>query len=264
MTTFPSVKTTSVNCRICNASAPFFGEAEVLKKYRVQYFRCQECGFIQTEEPYWLDEAYSSAIAGQDVGIMSRNLINCEVTSGVLNLLFPDSDNGVDFGGGHGVFVRLMRDRGFRFHWSDLHATNDYARGFESVDGARYDFLTAFEVLEHLTNPIEELSKLMSVSDNVLVSTCLVPEPTPRIQDWWYFVPTSGQHISFYTEKSLHFLAMRFNRFLLSAGPYHLFTRTPKSSILFGLLTRLKVARMVNFIYRRKSLIESDFDKMTK
>jgi hypothetical protein len=83
----------------------------------------------------------------QDVGIMLRNLMNREVASAVLNLLFPKMSSAVDFGAGHGVFVRLMRDRGFNFFWSDLHATNDYARGFEYQEGSTYDFLTAFEVL---------------------------------------------------------------------------------------------------------------------
>ena len=59
-----------VSCKICGMSSLFFERAQVLRKYRVQYFRCQHCGFIQTEEPYWLEEAYTTAIAMQDVGIM--------------------------------------------------------------------------------------------------------------------------------------------------------------------------------------------------
>jgi hypothetical protein len=69
---------------------------------------------------------------------MQRNLINCEVTSAILNLLFPNVTCYLDFGAGHRVFVRLMRDRGFNFSWLDLHATNDYTRGFERQDGATY------------------------------------------------------------------------------------------------------------------------------
>ncbi len=43
--------------------------AKVLGKYDVQYYQCVITGFIQTEEPYWLEEAYSSAITKLDIGL---------------------------------------------------------------------------------------------------------------------------------------------------------------------------------------------------
>lgn len=253
----------SANCKVCDTPSTFFGEIDVLKKHRVRYFRCEICGFIQTETPYWLEEAYSSAIAAQDVGIMQRNLANCRLTSAVLNLIFPKMSSAVDFGAGHGMFVRMMRDRGFNFFWSDLHATNDYARGFESQEGSTYDFLTAFEVLEHLTNPVADLSKLMSLSDNVFVSTCIVPQSVPALSDWWYYSPSTGQHIAFYTTESLRILAARFGRNLLTFGSYHLFTKEPKISLLYRLASNSRIARIVNRMYRRPSLIESDYQQMT-
>jgi hypothetical protein len=259
----PSENLLHVNCKVCSGPSAFFEETDVLRKYRVQYFRCGKCGFIQTETPYWLEEAYSSAIAKQDVGIMHRNLMNSEISSAVLNLLFPKMSRAVDYGGGHGVFVRLMRDKGYNFYWSDLHATNDYARGFECQEGLTYDFLTAFEVLEHLTDPVGELSKLMSLSDNVFVSTYIVPHPAPRLSDWWYYVPTTGQHIAFYTSESLRVLAARFGRNLFSVGPYHLFTTEPKNNLLYRLATNLRIARLLSHAYLRSSLIENDFQHLT-
>jgi hypothetical protein len=252
------------SCRICGIPSSFFGQAEVLRKYPVQYFRCKQCGFMQTEAPYWLEEAYTTAIARQDVGIMQRNLANCELTSAVLNLLFPRASNAIDFGAGHGVFVRLMRDRGFNFSWLDRYAENDYARGFEYQEGSRYDFLTAFEVLEHLPDPISDLSALMDISDNLFVSTYIVPEPAPRLSDWWYFSPTTGQHIAFYTRKSLQIIAAHFGKSIVSQGAYHLFSKKPQSDLLFRLATKLRIARNVNRLYRRPSLIESDLQQMTR
>jgi hypothetical protein len=250
-------------CKICGAATRLFDEAIVLKQHKVRYFRCDGCGFLQTEEPYWLEEAYSSAIAGQDVGIMARNFTNCQVVSAVLNLLFPKVSGAVDFGAGHGIFVRMMRDRGFNFFWSDLYATNDYARGFEAPVGKKFDFLTAFEVLEHFPDPASDISRLMELSDNVFVSTAVVPTPPPRLNEWWYYMPSSGQHVSFYTMEALQRLATRFQRHLLSFNSYHLFSSKPHSRFLFQLATRPRAARILNSAFRRPSLTPGDLQKMT-
>jgi hypothetical protein len=158
----------------------------------------------------------------------------------------------------------MMRDRGFDFSWSDLYATNNYARGFEAQKDLTYDFLTAFEVLEHLTDPVGDLSAMMSMSDNVFVSTCILPQPAPKPSDWWYYSLSGGQHISFYTIESLRLLAARFGRNLLSVGPYHLFTKEMISRPLYRLATNVHTGRIVNRIYHRRSLIESDYLQVTQ
>ncbi len=129
----------TAQCKICGMQSEFFDEAEVLRKYAIKYFRCPSCGFVQTETPYWLEEAYSSAISGLDTGILYRNLLNQRFTTAVLNLLVPEARRSLDYGGGHGIFVRLMRDSGFEFSWNDLYATNDYARGFDHEKDDTYD-----------------------------------------------------------------------------------------------------------------------------
>ena len=241
----------------------FFDKSEVLGKYAVKYFRCAACGFVQTEEPYWLEEAYSSAIGRIDTGILYRNLRNRQFTCALLNLLFPRAQSFLDFGAGHGIFVRLMRDRGFNFHWSDRHASNDYAIGFEHTEDQIYDCVTSFEVLEHLVEPMRELSVLMKCAPNVLVSTELVPTPTPKIAEWWYYATAGGQHISFYTIESLRVIARHFRRNLVSNGSYHLCSEKPQSPLLFRLATSNRSSQILNAIRRRPSLIEPDFRLMS-
>lgn len=257
-------------CKICQGPAAFFDRACILGRHQVGYYRCSQCGFIQTETPYWLDQAYSTAIASQDVGIMMRNLVNAEVASAVWNLLLPGARRGVDFGGGHGIFVRLMRDRGFDFYWRDRFASNDYARGFElpaedsSLGGAagRYDLATAFEVLEHLPDPMPELERIFALGENILVTTALLPDPPPKVRDWWYYMPASGQHVSFFTRASLERIAARCGRFLLSNGQHHLFARERKRPFLFRLATSYRTAWIANRVRRRPSLIPDDFRRL--
>jgi 2-polyprenyl-3-methyl-5-hydroxy-6-metoxy-1,4-benzoquinol methylase len=251
-------------CKICGMQSELFDEAQALRKYDVKYFRCTGCGFLQTETPYWLTEAYSTAISRLDTGILSRNLANRQLASTVLNLLHPEAKRCLDFGAGHGIFVRLMRDRGFEFSWYDLHATNDYAGGFEHEEGKTYDFLTSFEVLEHLVDPLAELSTMMSLSPNVFVSTLLLPKPAPKVSDWWYYGLDHGQHVSLYTLDALHSIAHRFGRNLLSRGSYHLFTVARKNRFLFRAATSQSASQVLSAWRKRASLAESDHELMSK
>jgi len=195
-------------CGICQTESAHFGEARILDKYQVQYFRCPECGFIQTEKPYWLAEAYIEALVAADVGIMERNLLSSRVTAAVISLLFPHGKKFLDYGGGHGTFVRLMRDRGFNFFWQDLYAKNIHARTFEYEEGTRYDLVTAFELMEHLPDPLEGMAPIFALSDNVLTTTLLAPDPPPPPPNWWYYVVQGGQHVSIYTPAALQQLAV--------------------------------------------------------
>ena len=61
-------------CPICDGEMSIFDEAMILKKYKVNYWECRECGFIQTDNPYWLNEAYSSAIVDADIGLANPSI----------------------------------------------------------------------------------------------------------------------------------------------------------------------------------------------
>ena len=63
-------------CRCCskNLTSQLFS-AKILNK-DTAYFDCENCGYVQTEEPTWLEEAYTNSINDSDTGIMLRNLSN--------------------------------------------------------------------------------------------------------------------------------------------------------------------------------------------
>ena len=70
-----------MDCQICGTNAPFWAQAKILKKYDVSYYQCPNCGFVQTEKPYWLAEAYSEIIDAEDIGLLKRNIDNAAVVS---------------------------------------------------------------------------------------------------------------------------------------------------------------------------------------
>lgn len=201
------------------------------------YFECPRCGYVQTEDPLWLNDAYASAINPSDTGIMVRNLANISLVLSTLTLMRERTGRVVDYAGGHGFLVRLLRDIGVDALWSDPHCENLVARGFEYSDGGQATLVTAFEAFEHFVNPVEEMKKMLSISSNVLLTTNLIPLPTPQPSDWWYYGLDHGQHIGFYRVHTLEFIAKKFNLNLLSdRASTHLFSREKYSYHIWRLL----------------------------
>jgi hypothetical protein len=106
-------------CNICSHSTEPFASAKILDRYDIRYYQCTHCGYVQTEPPYWLDEAYSTVINDSDIGLVRRNLKLAQLTQSVITSFFGNSGKFVDYGGGYGLFVRLMRDKGMKFYRYD-------------------------------------------------------------------------------------------------------------------------------------------------
>lgn len=255
-----------MNCRICGARSHDFADGKIINKYSIKYYQCDHCGFTQTEEPYWLDESYAQVINDSDVGIIRRNIVNATICKAVLSAFFNPEARFVDFGGGYGMFVRLMRDYGFDFYRVDKYCQNLFAKGFdlkEPVDEP-LGLLTAFEVFEHFSNPPAIFVELLKLSSNILCGTELIPATNPKPEEWWYYGLDHGQHISFYTVKSLQYLADSKGLNLYTNGRnFHLFTPKTISPFLFRLLCSNKLSTLFNLFNRRSSLLATDYQAVT-
>jgi hypothetical protein len=216
--------------RITGGETRFLFTAKVLNKYDVSYFRCCETGFIQTEAPYWLSEAYSTAITKLDVGLVRRNVELSKRVPPVLVSHFNHNGKFLDYAGGYGMFTRLMRDLGFDFYTTDKYCDNLFAENYDAGKEpfANFELVTAFEVFEHLADPIKEIPEILQYAPNLLFSTEVPPEGITGPAGWWYFSLETGQHVSFYSIKSLEYLAVKFNRHFYTDGKgLHLFTEKP-------------------------------------
>jgi predicted RNA-binding Zn-ribbon protein involved in translation (DUF1610 family) len=116
----PTATATTVPCRLCGTESPSIFRQQILNRWDAAYYQCPRCDLIQTDEPQWLSQAYAAPIAAMDTGAIERNRLTADLTTAVACTLgiTPDSPC-LDFGGGNGVFVRMMRDRGFNFRLSD-------------------------------------------------------------------------------------------------------------------------------------------------
>lgn len=225
----------------------------------VRYFRCGNCNFIQTEQPSWLPQAYSTAIGVMDVGLVARNVALADQVEQFLDRLVPSLESALDFGGGYGMFVRLMRDKGFAFRWSDQYCQNLFAQGFEGALTGHYDVVTAFEVVEHLPDPAATFSLLGALTDTLIFSTELNDGVTD-FESWWYRAPFGGQHIAFYSEQSLRHLASQLGM-TYSRVPHsmlHVMSRHPLNVGRAGFRPRRNIAvRLLNRLFRRKRIRQS-------
>ena len=255
-----------MNCKICTSLAKKKFQAKILNKYFISYFYCQKCKFLQTEEPFWLEEAYKVPINDSDTGILSRNIWFRNISTSIIFFLFNNKNKFLDYAGGYGIFVRMMRDSGFDFYWKDKHTKNFFAKGFEILNNSKkLEMLTCFEAFEHFEKPIQEIENLLDFSRNILFSTELTPKTVPNPNDWWYYGLEHGQHISFYQRETFEFLAKKFNLFFYTNGQnIHMLSQKKLSNLVFR--TLVKTSNYISLVIRKKmsSFTWKDFETIRK
>lgn len=258
-----------MNCRLCGSETSILFKSLLLNKHEVGYHNCPTCDLTQTDQPFWLDEAYSSAITGSDIGLVSRNVHLSGQVELILNLGFPKSETMLDFAGGTGMFVRLMRDKGFHFKWSDSYAENDFSKSHEAgeLENQEFDVLTAFEVWEHLAEPKTDLDEMFELADILICSTELKDPKVNAADQWWYFQPEHGQHVAFYSLETLKWIAKKHNRFLITNySNLHVFSKNKPSQFSKWAVqnTNPLFLKILNRLFGRKrvSLLSSDYNNL--
>lgn len=235
---------TSSQCRLCSGAIEELFSNKVLGKYSVSYYKCGNCQCLQTEKPYWLDEAYKdNNLSNTDTGAARRNINNlaiCYAISKALKL-----NNIIDIGGGDGLLCRLLRDYKINCFVKDKYAKISYAQGFIDDGIITPDLIIGFEVLEHYPSPMSELDELFGRQPRALLFSTAIFENENR--DWWYLAPESGQHVFFYSRRAFAMIAQKYNYSLIIRGGYVFFVKN--LSILDKILSNVLLSRyLLNFI----------------
>lgn len=198
-------------CRLCGARAELWATKRLLDRYDVDYFLCPGCGSVETEKPYWLAEAYDVSGVGDDIGAGQRTIDLVLKTTALLDRIqLPERAECIDFGGGLGLFTRLMRDRGFNFYSYDLYAKPFFSDRFcvASMAERAPAVVTAFEVLEHFADPARDVRQLFEGRPAFVIATTELF--TGQDASWEYLHPAGGQHVFFYSRRAIDSIARQF------------------------------------------------------
>ena len=155
---------------------------------------------------------------------------------------------------------------GLDFYWNDPYADNLFSIGFEMDQDGKYEAITSFESFEHFVNPCDDFEKMISKSKNVLITTTLRQECAVPDKDWWYYGKDHGQHVSFYSPKTLKFLADKYDLNIYTDGLYFsLFTKKKINRLTAKvLLNKLGIFLFPIVLLKNKSRTISDRETLTE
>jgi hypothetical protein len=222
---------TEIYCRLCGSLAQFSFQKRILSKHDIKYFHCQSCGALQTEEPYWLEEAYQPINEQLDTGQFIRSLHNAAFLDAITSQLNLSNEPLVDYGCGSGLTARILRDVGINAYGYDTFSTPRLLMGFqtETIDGA--SIINLCEVAEHFPHPKSSFEHIFSCNPKiVVVQTGIFDKPN---ENWDYLAPEHGQHIFFYSEKTVSFLAKAHQMAAFFIHGYIIFIRVELLESLF-------------------------------
>lgn len=248
-----------MNCRCCNNPTDYLFSGNILNNL-VKYYECPICKYVQTETPYWLDIAYNSVINDSDTGIISRNIVNSKIVASVIIRLNLIHKSVIDYAGGYGLLVRMLRDIGLSAYWMDLYCSNYFAKNFEHKNSLDCGLVCGFEVMEHVLSPLETIESMLEIAPNILVSTLCMPNVVPKHDTWWYYGKNHGQHIGFFRIKTFQHIAKIKNKHLATDGrSYYLLSDKKISNYEFKLFILLnKVAPyFLKFVLKSKTFSDS-------
>jgi len=192
-------------CIVCNSATsiihqPKFGD----------YHWCKECDFISKDKAFYATE--KQELTNYDYHQNSLEdlkyveYFNHFIQNAILKYVNTGL-KGFDFGSGPTPVLSqiLQRDYHFSMDIYDLHYAKD-----KMFINEKYDLITATEVIEHLADPIpyfELFTDLMN-DDSILAIMTLFHQNSEEVFSNWFYI-RDVTHISFYTPKTIHYIAQK-------------------------------------------------------
>ncbi|MDX1922663.1 MAG: class I SAM-dependent methyltransferase [Alphaproteobacteria bacterium] len=218
------------NCPVCKAQAKALDVVDFNKNCEektgvflplsgktVYYYHCPNCAFTFAPELMaWSKEEFEKNIYNEEYGIVDPDYLEARPANNAKAIYdtfgqYYQGARHLDYGGGNGLMSKIMREKGWNSTSYDPFVNTDV----NPADLGKFDFITAFEIFEHVSDVnhlIKSLTQLMHPQSVVLFSTLISDtdiKPNQRL-NWWYASPRNG-HISLFSKKSLALLASSVN-----------------------------------------------------
>lgn len=220
-------------CKCCDGAASLFCVVDFHKNCEdrrrpswplagipIYYYRCGACGFLFSSDfdsfspDDFRKHIYNDRYVEADPDFEKvRPESNARWVAGALPMARHAAI--LDYGGGNGLFARLLRAAGF----ARVTSYDPFMPEFAARPAGRFDLVLSFEVLEHSPTPREtvaELASFVTKPGMILFSTIVQPESVSA--NWWYLAPRNG-HVSLHTRSSLNMLAQQCGLCFGSLGP---------------------------------------------
>jgi len=262
---FESVNKT-IPCRLCQKASRRVCEKTLYWGEKMTMFCCSTCGHLQSSLPTWLDRSYQEKYGEEDIGMADRCLWTAQTTVAFAHLTgIKPSDPCLDWGTGTGLFVRFCRDAGMNFYGYEPLGNPLFCRSFVCGTGLpqqAWTLITAFEVVEHFTDPSVEFEKIFSLKPETFLFTTLLYQG--QGPEWWYLV-ANGQHVSLYTEKGLKIIGQKFGYNLTTDGTeFHLFSKKRYSPKILRAIRKKREVWSAQYRKRHGDRISSDSEIIRK
>lgn len=210
------------SCPLCNSP-----ETNHFCKDRLRdYLRCDCCGLVFVPKQFHLSPEQEKAqydLHENNPDDQGYRQFLSRLADPLLERLPPGS-MGLDFGSGPGPCLSLMlEEQGHSMAVYDLY----YADNRALLEG-EYDFITATEVVEHLSQPVKELQRLWGMlrpGGYLGLMTKLVSDRN-KFASWHY--KTDPTHISFFSQQSFEYLGQQWGCSPLFIGADVIIFRKPQ------------------------------------
>lgn len=233
-------------CKVCGGSSPQLFTCDLNANARanygfwsrplpeagvpVEYYQCEECGFLFTDyfDDYSADDfkakvyndeypVLDNGYQGGRAGPMANALL-LGFRGRLQELTF------LDYGCGTGVQTEVMRKFGANATGWDPYMGSDTPKD-------KYDVVTCSEIMEHSIDPLKTVRDLIGFLCNeeslLIVTTQIVPEDIGKQLGAWWYVSPAVSHCSFYTKAALRILFRGFNIVYIEPFGFVVFRRWP-------------------------------------